>query len=490
MRRLIGAVSITSVAVLGMMTTAAAALADDSGVRRVSQGDPYASCTFGTDRTGVNYPSAEVEPSVSVDPGNPGRVIGVFQQDRWSDGGAKGLTAVWSGDGRHFHQTTLPFDACAPGGLSLYDRASDAWVSFGPDGTAYADGLGLSPARNSSGIVAAASYDGGRTWRHTTDLINDPTNRFGDDKNSITADPVRPGVAYAVWDRFDFGPSLNQFTGRTMLSQTRDFGRTWSRPRVIVAPGQNKQTQGNVIVVDRRTKRLYDFYNLIAYTDASATQVTISQEAFISSSDGGQTWSPQVIFAHDTSIIDRDPNTGAPLRTGAGPGGGGALPSVAIDPRTGELYVTYESTDFTGGSRDQIELRHSVNGGRTWSRPARVNGAPRAVAFTPTVAVADNGTVGVTYYDTRTLQPGNTTTLPVGTYLATSPRGGEHFTDHQIAAPFDELSAPNARGFMVGDYEGLTAFGDEFQAMFVETNSGQPADRTDVFAGRFNAAPR
>jgi hypothetical protein len=489
MRRLIGAASMA--AVLGMaMTATSAAAADGGGAQRISQGDPYASCTAGADGAGVSYPSAEVEPSVSVDPRNPDRVIGVFQQDRWSDGGAKGLAAVWSANGRDFHQTALPFDACASGGLSLYDRASDAWVSFGPDGTAYADGLGLSIARNSSGVAAATSYDGGRTWRNTTVLVDDPSARFSDDKNSVTADPVRPGVAYAVWDRFDFGPGLNQFTARTVLSETRDYGHTWSQPRVIVDPGQNTQTQGNVIVVDRRTGRLYNFYNLIAYTDATASTVARSDEAFVSSDDGGRTWSPQVIFAHDTSIVDRDPNTGAALRTGAGPGVGGALPSAAIDPHTGELYVAYESTDFTGGARDQIQLVHSVDGGRTWSRPVRVNGAPQAVAFTPTVAVAGNGAVGVTYYDTRTLQPGNTTTLPAGTFLATSPRGGKQFTDHQIAAPFDELSAPNAGGFFVGDYEGLTAFRDEFRAMFVETNSGQPADRTDVFTGTFHASPR
>jgi hypothetical protein len=104
--------------------------------------------------------------------------------------------------------------------------------------------------------------------------------------------------------------------------------------------------------------------------------------------------------------------------------------------------------------------------------------------------VAGNGAVGITYYDTRTLQPGNTTTLPVGTYLATSPRGGERFTDHRIAAPFDELSAPNAGGFFVGDYQGLTASGDRFRAMFAETNSGQPANRTDVFTGTFHTSPR
>ena len=40
----------------------------------------------------VNYPDAEVEPYVAVDPTNPRHLIGSVQQDRWNDGGANGLT--------------------------------------------------------------------------------------------------------------------------------------------------------------------------------------------------------------------------------------------------------------------------------------------------------------------------------------------------------------------------------------------------------------
>src|SRR4029450_298059 len=46
--------------------------------------------------TQVNYLSTEVEPQVAVNPTNPQNVIGVFQQDRWSDGGAHGLLAAAS----------------------------------------------------------------------------------------------------------------------------------------------------------------------------------------------------------------------------------------------------------------------------------------------------------------------------------------------------------------------------------------------------------
>src|SRR3954463_4805340 len=45
----------------------------------------------------------EGEPLVAVNPTNPNNVIGVFQEDRWSDGGAHGLLAAVSfhGGGNH-----------------------------------------------------------------------------------------------------------------------------------------------------------------------------------------------------------------------------------------------------------------------------------------------------------------------------------------------------------------------------------------------------
>ena len=48
----------------------------------------------------------------------------------------------------------------------------------------------------------------------------------------------------------------------------------------------------------------------------------------------------------------------------------------------------------------------STDGGRSWTAPRRINGAPKALAFTPAVAVAADGTVGVSYYDLRDLRPG------------------------------------------------------------------------------------
>src|SRR5438876_8108444 len=99
----------------------------------VSSPSPYATCTIGG--PGTNYVNAEVEPYVAVNPANTSNIIGVWQQDRWSNGGAHGLVAgVSMNGGSTWTKVPLPFSQCA-GGLD-YQRASDPWVSFGPDGTA------------------------------------------------------------------------------------------------------------------------------------------------------------------------------------------------------------------------------------------------------------------------------------------------------------------------------------------------------------------
>ena len=51
-------------------------------------------------------------------------------------------------------------------------------------------------------MLVTRSTDGGLTWQKPVTLIKDTTGRdVLDDKNSITADPNNPSIAYAVWDR-------------------------------------------------------------------------------------------------------------------------------------------------------------------------------------------------------------------------------------------------------------------------------------------------
>ena len=51
-----------------------------------------------------------------------------------------------------------------------------------------------------------------------------------------------------------------------------------------------------------------------------------------------------------------------------------------------------------------------------------------------------------------------------------------------VAGPFDMRTAPDVRGFFVGDYEALAHVDGSFLPFFVIANSGNLNNRTDVFA--------
>ena len=51
-----------------------------------------------------------------------------------------------------------------------------------------------------------------------------------------------------------------------------------------------------------------------------------------------------------------------------------------------------------------------------------------------------------------------------------------------ITEPFDLTTAPFAGGYFLGDYQSLVSSNNVFIPFFVKTNSGDFANRTDVFA--------
>src|SRR5207302_3818960 len=234
-------------------------------------------------------------------------------------------------------------------------------------------------------------------------------SHFFNDKESITADPMHAGTAYAVWDRLqapshspDADLHAHAFRGPTWFSRTTDGGKTWTGTRAIFDPGQNSQTIGNQVVVDPRTGVLYDFFELFQTTGSPNFTPRGLSVDFISSSNGGSTWSQPTVVSTQQVANDTDPNTGAGVRTGAG------LPEVAIDASSGQLYVVWEDARFTRGTVNQAVISTSIDKGATWSGPAAVSAVTGKPAFTPAVAVNSAGTVAVTYYDFRNLAAGDT----------------------------------------------------------------------------------
>src|SRR4051794_41382526 len=63
-----------------------------------------------------NYPNSETEPWLAVSPTNPNDVAGMWQQDRWSDGGSHGLVAAVSHNGGVSFAYSWPhYSICAGG---------------------------------------------------------------------------------------------------------------------------------------------------------------------------------------------------------------------------------------------------------------------------------------------------------------------------------------------------------------------------------------
>jgi hypothetical protein len=301
------------------------------------------------------------------------------------------------------------------------------------------------------------------------------------DKESVTADPIHPGVAYAVWDRLVAPPASpigfqreRAFFGPAFFSKTTDYGQHWSTPQIIVGLPSQDQTIANQIVVDRQTGALYDFFNLIQNASNRGGNRGYNV-AFVKSTDGGATWSrPSVIAALETVGVsdanNLNPYTNAPpapSRTGD------IVPEPAINPNTGQLYVVWQDARFNGFANDEVVISTSTNGGATWSAPELVNAHTGQPAYDPSVYVNAAGKVGVSYFQWDTTVAGNEPTklyIRHSTSAGSSAAGPTFDGPTLLDGPFNNLAAPVSRGYFLGDYQGLVANPSGFIPFYVKTN--------------------
>ena len=166
MRRFRNAVALIPVAALATALSAAAVL---PGPTPVTGPSPYGSSPA-CDTTTLAYPGAEVEPFVATDPTNPTRLIGVWQQDRFSNGGSRALgTAVSTDGGATWSVVTPPkFSRCAGGNVGNggdLERATDPWVSIGKDGAGNSVAYQISDSFNDSNtLVLTSVFKYGVAW--------------------------------------------------------------------------------------------------------------------------------------------------------------------------------------------------------------------------------------------------------------------------------------------------------------------------------------
>jgi hypothetical protein len=440
----------------------------------VSGSSPFAPGCNGASQTGTEYRDSEVEPWIDVNPASAGNLVGTWQQDRLSTGGANGLGLGVSRDGgatwTRLSPERLPkFTRCqgaAPGSDGDYERASDPWLSFGPNGHLYHISLSFNDTRDkANAILVSESTDGGASWGPVKVLLRDTSSLAFNDKESITADHTDGRYVFAVWDRLVESASGQSFTGPTLFARSTDGGASWEPARTIVDPGQDGQTIANQIVVMPDG----DLVNAYALFQGGSGVVAVKR-----SGDKGATWSGQTIVGALGSVGVTDPRTGEDVRTGD------IVPEVAADERPGSdnVYLVWQNALFTGAQRDQIAFAKSTDGGLTWSLPKRISTDPSTQAFTPTIRVDPQGNLGVTYYDFRR-DTAASPTLDTDAWFLRSADGGATFAEQRLTpSSFDMRATPSAFGFFLGDYTGLAARAGLFEPFFAKTGVSTP---TDVF---------
>ena len=466
-----------------------------AGSRTLGSGSsPFGTEACNTQQTGALYLNTEVEPWLDVDPTSVGDadgadLIGVYQQDRYATGGARGLGVSVSTDGGASYSplpaAQLPhFTQCT--GNALYERASDPWVSIGPTGDAHQISLSFNDTSNLDNAVLVSkstAASGGLQWSEPITLIRDTSPAVFNDKESITADQNDANYVYAVWDRLVFpndrtrGQSPENtaaFRGPTYFSRTTDGGTTWEPARPIFDPGQNDQTIGNQIVA-LGNGDLVNVMTVFRNDNKTKSRATV---AVLRSENRGASWSGQIDIGRLGTVGVVDPDTGDPVRTGD------IIPEIASDERAGhkDVYVVWQDARFNGFERDQVAFARSSDGGLTWSTPVRISTQNDTQAFTPAIRVDSEGNIGVTYYDFRNDDP-RTPILETDVWFIRSTNGGRTWSEERLTpTSFDMRAAPIARGYFVGDYEGLTALGTTFYSFSSESRS-----TTDVHASRVQA---
>lgn len=452
---------------------------------RVSSASPFlADCNGSKFPITAAYVNAEVEPYVAVNPRDPGNLIAVYQEDRYPNDGANGVLASASFDGGKTWQVPSlqnqpAFSRCAGGNEANggnYEKGSDPWVSFGPDGTAYFAAVAFNVSGTGTAEFVSTSTDGGRSWGRPVAAIRDDDRDITDERPVVTADPTHLGVAYLVWDRHRSAPPSKARSG-IFFSRTTNGGKAWSRAHAIYETPVGLQTSANQIVV-LPDGDLVNVFNELKQ-GAGSSHPRHDRIAVIRSTDGGRTWSRPVTVAQSFVTGVADPRTGQQVRVGD------SFTDIAADPRTGTntVYAVWGDARFTQGRTQGIALAKSTDAGRTWSKPVAVSENPEIQAFVPSVAVNARGDVAVTYYSFAAGKR-ERQALMTRYQVSLSNDGSRTWAPPRdlTPEPFDLRTAPFNSGFFLGEYQGLAADGQFFVAVATFTNGRNLDNRTDIYA--------
>ncbi len=436
---------------------------------------------------------------------------------------------------------------CDPNNEAAYRTTSDVTIDFDDEGNAYANVLDAP-----GGTFAFQGFNmtvhtkrPGQPWSGPTvvhdNRVNALTSKlFLDDKNWIAVDnhtdvnggPNRPrdgktGTMYICWS-FDGASAVP--LQQIVVMRSLDGGKTWGG----LVPGDNipypvsqktlisgigchlaigpkgevyatwYDNQLNALMQSKSTNRGKLWSLAVPIAGIAGVNAPFAGEAFRNLSLP----SSAVDAQGNVYVVAASLNAqGTPLL------GNLPLAEVGRKIKSGELDVTelidmlgtkdannIAGKDYKAGgdglgpmSGSDIVLFKSTNGGRSYSRPVRVNQDASngdADQFQPWIAVSPSGQVNVSFFDRRN-DPAN---YFIDTWLARSEDGGRTFTDSRVSQRMWDpaVNAPTSTsGKFIGDYQGLVAddevaipFWNDTQLNNLPASDKEHSPYQEVFAAR------
>ena len=414
--------------------------------------------------------------TIAVNPANPNNFIGVWQQDRWSNGGARGPGTAYSLDGGGtWTRTSAPMSRCTGGNAAQRRqlRARDRSVGRRSRRTAprTRSALALQQPAERRQRDPRRALDRRRPHVEQSRQRSAATTRKTRTTRSRSP-PIPPTRATST----RCGTGSPATTGPTWFARTIDGGATWEPARNIYDPGANSQTLNNQIVVlpdgtlDRCSSPSSPTSAGRIRGCASCARPTRARRGRRRSRSA--TCRP--LGTVDPETGHRHPRRLDPRRHRGG-------------HRTATLAVTWQDSRFSAGAYDDIAFSRSQDGGLTWSAPMRINGDPAVRRAHP-----DRRHPRRRHHRRHLLRlpqqhgrPGDAADRLLARDVERRRRRGR---SARIAGPFDYATAPLVGGrYFLGDYMGLASVGTTFLPFFGQT-TGDPSNRSDIVAALARAS--
>lgn len=397
------------------------------------------------------------EPSVACSPDNPNVCIATANDYRVTNDSLIGVYRSTDG-GLTWSNTVLP----PPPGLTA---AGDGMVAPLECGRFIIGGLAFNRPSDDGTIFVYRSTDDGRTF--SSPLVIAPGNGtiLFNDKPYTTTDLVKgsrfKGSVYVAYTRFIANETLTEMA----FQYSRDRGRTWSPPIILSLLGES--VLGASIAVGPRGEVYVSWIRFLA---GNTGRFVLRR-----STDGGQTFGPEITVANIVVPPSPLPVTGWAFRT---PTFSFLGADTSRSEFRGTLYAVWQ--DFRSGS-SHILLSRSTDRGRTWSAPVQIDDSPAGSQnFFPWITVdRKTGEVSVVYYTNRLSPPPG---VLLDCFVAQSRDGGRTWVNRRVSTTSFN---PNADPFFgvpstfFGDYIGAWADHGRLIAVWCDTRTGSQ----DIFAG-------